>query len=106
MIIFLLVGVFYFVVDVMGVVKFMVNLGFIFLLLKMLFFGLFIIGCILSFVMGILMGIVFVLILIVVGIVNEIGISLLFICGVVVGGVMFGDNLFFIFDIIIVVIRI
>ena len=97
-IIFLLAGAFYSVTDAMGGVKSMVNLGLTLLPLKMLLPGLFIIGCILSFAMGTSMGTVSALTPIAVGIANETGISLPLICGVVVGGAMFGDNLSFISD--------
>ena len=97
-IIFLLAGAFYSVADAMGAVKSMVNLGLTLLPLKMLLPGLFIIGCILSFAMGTSMGTVSALTPIAVGIANETGISLPLICGVVVGGAMFGDNLSFISD--------
>ena len=91
-------GAFYSVADAMGAVKSMVNLGLTLLPLKMLLPGLFIIGCILSFAMGTSMGTVSALTPIAVGIANETGISLPLICGVVVGGAMFGDNLSFISD--------
>ena len=97
-IIFLLAGAFYSVADAMGAVKSMVNLGLTLLPLKMLLPGLFIIGCILSFAMGTSMGTVSALTPIAVGIANETGISLPLICGVVVGGAMFGDNLSVISD--------
>ena len=97
-IIFLLAGAFYSVADAMGAVKSMVNLGLTLLPLKMLLPGLFIIGCILSFAMGTSMGTVSALTPIAVGIANETGISLPLVCGVVVGGAMFGDNLSFISD--------
>ena len=97
-IIFLLAGAFYSVADGMGGVKSMVNLGLTLLPLKMLLPGLFIIGCILSFSMGTSMGTVSALTPIAVGIANETGIDLALVCGVVVGGAMFGDNLSFISD--------
>ena len=97
-IIFLLAGAFYSVTDAMGGVKSMVNLGLTLLPLKMLLPGLFIIGCILSFAMGTSMGTVSALAPIAVGIAKETGINLPLICGVVVGGAMFGDNLSFISD--------
>ena len=98
LIIFLLAGAFYSVADAMGAVKSVVNLGLTLLPLKMLLPGLFIIGCILSFAMGTSMGTVSALTPIAIGIANETGISLPLICGVVVGGAMFGDNLSFISD--------
>lgn len=97
-IIFLLAGAFYSVADAMGAVKSVVNLGLTLLPIKMLLPGLFIIGCLLSFSMGTSMGTVSALTPIAIGIANETGINLALICGVVVGGAMFGDNLSFISD--------
>lgn len=97
-VIFLLAGAFYSVADAMGVVSSTVNLGLSILPMEMLLPGLFLTGCILSFSMGTSMGTVSALTPVAVGIANQTGISLALVCGVVVGGAMFGDNLSFISD--------
>lgn len=60
--------------------------------------GLFLIGCVISFSMGTSMGTVTALAPIAIEIAPQIGVSLPVICGAVVGGAMFGDNLSFISD--------
>lgn len=97
-IIFLLAGAFYSVADAMGAVRSTVNLGLSVLPAKALLPGLFIVGCALSFSMGTSMGTVSALVPVAVGIAHETGISIPLVCGVVVGGAMFGDNLSFISD--------
>lgn len=97
-IIFLLAGAFYSVADAMGAVSSTVNLGLSVLPAKMLLPGLFLVGCALSFSMGTSMGTVSALTPVAVGIANETGIALPLVCGVVVGGAMFGDNMSFISD--------
>lgn len=97
-IIFLLAGAFYSVADAMGAVSSTVNLGLSVLPAKMLLPGLFLVGCVLSFSMGTSMGTVSSLMPVAVGIAKETGIGLPLVCGVVVGGAMFGDNLSFISD--------
>lgn len=97
-IIFLLAGAFYSVADAMGAVSSTVNLGLSVLPAKMLLPGLFLVGCALSFSMGTSMGTVSALTPVAVGIATETGISLPLVCGVVVGGAMFGDNMSFISD--------
>lgn len=97
-IIFLLAGAFYSVADAMGAVKSTVNLGLSVLPSQTLLPGLFIVGCALSFSMGTSMGTVSALTPVAVGIATETGIPLPLVCGVVIGGSMFGDNLSFISD--------
>lgn len=97
-IIFILAGAFYSVANAMGAVNSTVNLGLSLLPAKMLLPGLFLIGCALSFSMGTSMGTVSALTPVAVGIAAETGIGLPLVCGVVVGGAMFGDNLSFISD--------
>ena len=97
-IIFLLAGAFYSVADAMGAVKSTVNLGLSVLPAEMLLPGLFLVGCILSFSMGTSMGTVSALTPVAVGIARETGIGLPLVCGVVIGGAMFGDNMSFISD--------
>ena len=97
-VIFLLAGAFYSVADAMGAVSSTVNLGLSVLPAKMLLPGLFLVGCALSFSMGTSMGTVSALTPVAVGIARETGIALPLVCGVVIGGAMFGDNLSFISD--------
>lgn len=97
-IIFLLAGGFYSVADAMGAVSSTVNLGLSILPAEMLLPGLFLVGCVLSFSMGTSMGTVSALIPVAVGIGKETGIALPLVCGVVIGGAMFGDNMSFISD--------
>lgn len=97
-IIFILAGAFYSVAGSMGAVSSAVNLGLSILPAKMILPGLFLVGCALSFAMGTSMGTVSALTPVAVGIANETGMSLPLVCGVVVGGAMFGDNLSFISD--------
>lgn len=70
----------------------------------MILSGFFFICCFIFFVMGIFMGIIIVFLFIGVGLVISLGLFIELVFGIVVGGVMFGDNLFFVLDIIIVVI--
>ena len=97
-IIFLLAGAFYSVADAMGAVSSTVNLGLSVLPAKALLPGLFLVGCALSFSMGTSMGTVSALTPVAVGIARETGIALPLVCGVVIGGAMFGDNMSFISD--------
>lgn len=97
-VIFLLAGGFYSVADAMGAVSSTVNLGLSVLPAKMLLPGLFLVGCVLSFSMGTSMGTVSALTPVAVGIASETGIGLPLVCGVVIGGAMFGDNMSFISD--------
>ena len=97
-IIFLLAGAFYSVADAMGAVSSTVNLGLSVLPAKALLPGLFLVGMALSFSMGTSMGTVSALVPVAVGIAKETGIGLPLVCGVVVGGAMFGDNMSFISD--------
>lgn len=97
-VIFLMAGAFYSVADAMGAVSSTVNLGLSVLPAKMLLPGLFLVGCALSFSMGTSMGTVSALTPVAVGIARETGIALPLVCGVVIGGAMFGDNMSFISD--------
>lgn len=97
-IIFLLAGAFYSVADAMGAVSSTVNLGLSVLPAKALLPGLFLVGMALSFSMGTSMGTVSALTPVAVGIARETGVALPLVCGVVIGGAMFGDNMSFISD--------
>lgn len=74
------------------------NLGISVLPANLILPGLFLIGCVLSFAMGTSMGTVSALMPIAINIASKTGVSLPLVCGVVVGGAMFGDNLSFISD--------
>ena len=82
----------------MGAVSSTVNFGLSVLPAKLLLPGLFLVGCALSFSMGTSMGTVSALTPVAVGIARETGIALPLVCGVVIGGAMFGDNMSFISD--------
>lgn len=76
----------------------MSNLGLKMLPANMVLPGLFLIGCVLSFSMGTSMGTVTTLMPIGIEIANKTGMNMALVCGVVVGGAMFGDNMSFISD--------
>lgn len=97
-IIFILAGAFYGVANAMHAVESVTNFGLTILPSNMILPGLFIIGCILSFAMGTSMGTVAALTPIAVDIAHKTGFSLPLVCGIVIGGAMFGDNLSFISD--------
>lgn len=74
------------------------NLGLSILPARLILPGIFIIGCILSFAMGTSMGTVVALAPIAINIAQKTNCNMALICGAVVGGAMFGDNLSFISD--------
>ena len=96
--IFLEAGIFSGVANAMGAVSSASNLGLKLLPASMVLPGIFIIGCVLSFAMGTSMGTVSALMPIGIQIANVTGMSMPRVCGAVVGGAMFGDNLSFISD--------
>ena len=96
--IFLEAGIFSGVANAMGAVSSASNLGLKLLPASMVLLGIFIIGCVLSFAMGTSMGTVSALMPIGIQIANVTGMSMPMVCGAVVGGAMFGDNLSFISD--------
>ena len=96
--IFLEAGIFSGVANAMGAVSSASNLGLKLLSASMVLPGIFIIGCVLSFAMGTSMGTVSALMPIGIQIANVTGMSMPMVCGAVVGGAMFGDNLSFISD--------
>ena len=96
--IFLEAGIFSGVANAMGAVSSASNLGLKLLPASMVLPGIFIIGCVLSFAMGTSMGTVSALMHIGIQIANVTGMSMPMVCGAVVGGAMFGDNLSFISD--------
>ena len=96
--IFLEAGIFSGVANAMGAVSSASNLGLKLLPASMVLPGIFIIGCVLSFAMGTSMGTVSALMPIGIQIAIVTGMSMPMVCGAVVGGAMFGDNLSFISD--------
>lgn len=96
--IFLEAGIFSGVANAMGAVSSASNLGLKLLPASMVLPGIFIIGCVLSFAMGTSMGTVSALMPIGIQIANVTGMSMPMVCGAVLGGAMFGDNLSFISD--------
>jgi len=97
-IIYMLAGAFYGVAGAMGATTSATNLMLSVTPSRMVLPGLFLIGCVISFSMGTSMGTVTALAPIAIEIAGQMNISLPLICGVVVGGAMFGDNLSFISD--------
>ena len=97
-IIYMLAGAFYGVAGAMGATTSATNLMLSVIPVKLVLPGLFLIGCVISFSMGTSMGTVTALAPIAIELAPQIGVSLPVICGAVVGGAMFGDNLSFISD--------
>ena len=97
-IIYLLAGAFYSVAKAMHATDSVTNLMLTILPSQMILPGLFLIGCVLSFSMGTSMGTISALLPIGIDIAAKTGAALPFVCGIVVGGAMFGDNLSFISD--------
>lgn len=97
-IIYMLAGAFYGIAGAMHATETVTNIGIAILPAKMILPGLFIIGCVLSFSMGTSMGTVSALMPIAIDIASKTGVGLPMVCGIVVGGAMFGDNLSFISD--------
>ena len=97
-IIYMLAGAFYGVAGGMHATDTVTNLGISILPARLILPGLFVIGCVLSFSMGTSMGTVSALMPIAIDIANRTDVGLPLVCGVVVGGAMFGDNLSFISD--------
>lgn len=97
-IIYMLAGAFYGVAGAMGATTSATNLMLSIIPAKFVLPGIFLIGCVISFAMGTSMGTVTALAPIAIEIAPQIGVSLPVICGAVVGGAMFGDNLSFISD--------
>lgn len=96
--IFLEAGMFYMVAGKMGAVSSVSNLGLKLLPSSMVLPGLFIIGCVLSFAMGTSMGTVTALMPVGIDIAGKTNMGLALVCGAVISGAMFGDNLSFISD--------
>ncbi|MDU6523144.1 MAG: Na+/H+ antiporter NhaC family protein [Enterococcus sp.] len=97
-IIFMLAGAFYGIAGSMHAVDSVSNLGLSLLPSNMVLPGIFAIACLLSFAMGTSMGTVAALAPIAIDIAQKTDSSVALLCGIVVGGSMFGDNLSFISD--------
>lgn len=97
-VIYMLAGAFYSIARAMHATDTVTNIAIGVLPVKLILPGLFVTGCILSFSMGTSMGTISALMPIAVDIASRTGINLPLICGIVVGGAMFGDNLSFISD--------
>lgn len=97
-IIYMLAGAFYGVANAMHATDTVTSIGISILPANLILPGLFVIGCVLSFSMGTSMGTVSALMPIAIDIANRTGASMPLVCGIVVGGAMFGDNLSFISD--------
>ena len=97
-IIYMLAGAFYGVAGAMGATTSATNLMLSVTPARMVLPGLFLIACVISFSMGTSMGTVTAVAPIAIELAGKIDVSLPLICGVVVGGAMFGDNLSFISD--------
>jgi Na+/H+ antiporter NhaC len=96
--IYLLAGAFYAAATAMHAADTITNLGIALLPARFILLGLFVTACILSFAMGTSMGTVAALIPIAVNIASRTSVPVPLVCGIVVGGAMFGDNLSFISD--------
>lgn len=97
-IIFMLAGAFYGVANAMHAVDSVSNLGLSILPSNMILPGIFLIACLLSFAMGTSMGTVAALAPIAIDVATKTDSNVALLCGIVVGGAMFGDNLSFISD--------
>lgn len=97
-IVYLLAGAFAVVTKAIGGVDMMVSIGLYFIPISYLAFGIFIIACFLSLSIGTSVGSIVALGPIIVGLAEQSGISLGLLCGALLGGAMFGDNLSLISD--------
>ncbi len=97
-IIFILSGAFFGVAKGIHAVDAFSNLGLSLLGEKGLLPGIFVISCILSFAMGTSMGTVAAVAPLGIEMAQKSGMSVALVCGIVLGGAMFGDNLSFISD--------
>ncbi|OON86845.1 sodium:proton antiporter [Oribacterium sp. C9] len=97
-VIYMLAGAFYGVAKAMHATDSVTNIMLSAMPTRMILPGLFLIGCVLSFSMGTSMGTVSALLPIGLDIASKTGVNVALICGIVVGGAMFGDNLSFISD--------
>ncbi|WP_452232006.1 Na+/H+ antiporter NhaC family protein [Lacinutrix sp. MEBiC02595] len=96
--IYLLAGAFAAITKATGSVDAIVNLGLDFIAIEYIYFGVFIIAAFLSVSTGTSVGAIVTLAPIVIGIADQGGTSLAVLCGALLGGSMFGDNLSVISD--------
>ncbi|MDM1408941.1 Na+/H+ antiporter NhaC family protein [Myroides sp. DF42-4-2] len=96
--IYLLAGAFAAITKAIGGVEAMVNIGLHFIPVAYLGVGIFIIACFLSLSIGTSVGTIVALGPIVVGLAEKTGSSMGLLCGALLGGAMFGDNLSLISD--------
>ncbi|WP_350328748.1 Na+/H+ antiporter NhaC family protein [Myroides marinus] len=97
-IIYLLAGAFATVTKAIGGVDTMVNMGLSVVPIEYLAIGIFVIACFLSLAIGTSVGTIVALGPIVVGLAEKSGTSMGLLCGTLLGGAMFGDNLSIISD--------
>lgn len=97
-IVYLLAGAFAVVTKAIGGVDMMVSIGLHYIPISYLALGVFLIACFLSISIGTSVGCIVALGPIVVGLAEQSGISLGLLCGALLGGAMFGDNLSLISD--------
>jgi Na+/H+ antiporter NhaC len=97
-IIYLLAGAFATVTKAIGGVDTMVNMGLSVVPIEYLAIGIFVISCFLSLAIGTSVGTIVALGPIVVGLAEKSGTSMGLLCGTLLGGAMFGDNLSIISD--------
>ncbi|WP_055442345.1 Na+/H+ antiporter NhaC family protein [Lacinutrix himadriensis] len=96
--IYLLAGAFAAITKSTGSVDAIVNLGLDFIAIEYIYFGVFIIAAFLSVSTGTSVGAIVTLAPIIMGIADQGGTSLAILCGALLGGSMFGDNLSVISD--------
>lgn len=96
--IYLLAGAFAAVTKATGSVDAIVNLGLDFIAIEYIYFGVFIIAAFLSVSTGTSVGAIVTLAPIIMGVADQGGTSLAVLCGALLGGSMFGDNLSVISD--------
>ncbi|QRM89913.1 Na+/H+ antiporter NhaC family protein [Lacinutrix sp. WUR7] len=96
--IYLLAGAFAAITKATGSVDAIVNLGLDFIAIEYIYFGVFIIAAFLSVSTGTSVGAIVTLAPIIMGIADQGGTSLAVLCGALLGGSMFGDNLSVISD--------
>ena len=96
--IFIMAGAFAAAAKYIGAVDATVNLTLSFLPANMVLAGMFLAACVISLAMGTSVGTIVALMPVATGLADKGGMSLALICGAVVGGAFFGDNLSFISD--------
>lgn len=103
--IFILAGAFAGTTRAMGAVDATVNMALTLLPTNLIIASIFIAACFISMAMGTSTGTIVALAPLAIGLAHQTGFGIAFICGVVIGGAMFGDSLSFISDTTIVATR-